>query len=89
MELKLDTEAVTAIKNHISSLYKDTIEISRREVGIMKEFLTIQEALKFANVSRNTFNNNFIAKGLPIYQVEGKTYVKKSEINDFIEKHRI
>lgn len=89
MQLKLDDNFLDELTSNIRTLYRETIEVARRDAGISKEYLTIPEALKYIDVSRNTFTNNFIDKGLPTYQIEGKAYVKKSEINNYIESHRV
>lgn len=89
MQLKLDENFLEELTSTIQSLYRETLELAKRDAGIDKEYLSIPEALKYIDVSRNTFTNNFIDKGLSVYQIEGKTYVKKSEINAFIGSHKI
>lgn len=89
MQLKLDDDFLNQLTKNIRLIYKEAVEVARRDVGINKEYLNIPEALEYTGVSRNTFTKNFIDGGLPTYQVEGKTYVKKSEINEFIESHKI
>ena len=89
MQLKLDDNFLQQLTDNINALYKQTVEQARRDVGMSKEYLTIPQALKYIDVSRGTLNNNFINKGLPTYVIEGKTYLKRSEINDFIASHKV
>ena len=89
MQLTLDENMIQTLTEAINTLYQQTLEQARRDAGISKEYLTIPQALKFIDVSRNTLTNNFIAKGLPTYVIEGKTYLKKSEINEFIASHKV
>lgn len=89
MQLKLDDDFLNQLTKNIRLIYKEAVEVARRDAGIDKKYLNIPEALEYTGVSRNTFTKNFIDGGLPTYQVEGKTYVKKSEINEFIESHKI
>lgn len=69
--------------------YIKAIEEARRDTAYFKEYLTIAEACSLVSVSKNTFTHNFIEAGLPVYKVEQKHYIKKSELNNFISQHRI
>lgn len=89
LQLSIPPEFYTALQNELKDLYVSTMEEAKRDFGYMKEYLTIKEACQFVSVSNNTFVNNFIAEGLPIYRVNNKQYVKKSELNNFISQHRI
>lgn len=89
MQLKLDDNFLEELTANIRSLYQETIEVARRDAGISKDYLSIPEAMKYIGVSRNTLTNNFISKGLNTYTIEGKTWVKKSELNEFIASHKI
>lgn len=89
MQLKLDDNFLEELTTNIRSLYQETIEVARRDAGISKDYLSIPEAMKYIGVSRNTLTNNFINKGLSTYTIEGKTWVKKSEINEFIASHKV
>lgn len=88
MELKLEDDFFDRLADVVVARIEDEATRTRKLIGLEKEFLTIPEALKYIDVSRNTMTNNFIAKGLPAYVIEGKTYVKKSEINNFIASHK-
>ncbi|MDO4775426.1 MAG: helix-turn-helix domain-containing protein [Aerococcaceae bacterium] len=72
----------------IRKCYTEAFEQARRDFLISKEFLTFPELLRYADITRNTANN-WIMAGLPKYQIDGKMYVKKSEVISFIEAHQV
>lgn len=88
LELQLPKEFEVELFHSLKGIYKLAIEESKRDLGIIKEFLTLPEAMKFFNISRGTINS-WIEDGVPVYIVGNKRYVKRTEINDYIESHRI
>jgi len=89
LQIKLDDSLEDEFKRSIQEIYKTAIDEARRDAGLLKEFLTLQEASELMEVSKSTFIRNFIDEGLDIYKIASKTYVKKSELNQFIENHKI
>lgn len=89
LQFELSDDMTEEIMNNINTLYQTTLEQARRDAGVLKEFLTIPEALKYMNISRNTFTENVLKQGLPQYTIGSKVYVKRSELNKFIEERRI
>lgn len=71
------------------SVYMSALADARRDAGITKEYLTPQECLKLLGVSNNTFVNNFLDAGLPIYKIGNKRYVQKKELYSFIQSHKV
>lgn len=89
LQLELPQSFYTALQDELKDLYVSTMEEAKRDVGIMREYLSVREACQFVSVSNNTFMNNFIGEGLPVYKIGSKQYIKKSELNNFISQHRI
>ena len=89
LQLELPQSFYTALQDELKDLYVSTMEEAKRDAGIMREYLAIREACQFVSVSNNTFMNNFIGEGLPVYKIGNKQYIKKSELNNFISQHRI
>lgn len=81
---KFETEFYDSVKD----IYLEALAQARRDMNITKEFLSLPETLKYLNISRNTLNK-WLEKGLNIYRIENKQFIKKSEIHEFIEKHQI
>lgn len=89
LQVNLPEEFEEEFKRSIRGLYQETIQQAQNDYAYMKEFLTIQETCELLQVSRKTLTTNFLERGLPLYKIESKQYLKKSEINQFIEKHQI
>ncbi|OFU49893.1 helix-turn-helix domain-containing protein [Aerococcus sp. HMSC10H05] len=89
LQLQIPPEFNDRLKEELKDVYVSAMEEAKRDFGYMKEYLTIKEACQFVSVSNNTFMNNFIAEGLPVYRVNNKQYIKKVELNNFISQHRV
>lgn len=89
IQVEFSEEMQDAINNSIKSIYFEAMEEAKRDAGLNKEFLTIHEVMERYSLSRNTLTNNFIERGLPIYKINNKQYIKRSEMNQFIEQHQI
>lgn len=89
LQLELPQSFYTALQNELKDVYAEAMAEAKRDIGFMKEYLTIKEACEYTTVSNNTFTNNFIAEGLPTFKIGQKIYVRKSDINNFISQHRI
>lgn len=89
MQLELSNSFKGELQRSLKQIYRETLEEAKRDAGINKEFLSIPETMEYLDISRNTLMNNFIARNLPLYRIENKQFVKKSEIHKFIEAHQI
>lgn len=89
LQLELPKEFYSGLHNELKDVYASAMGEAKRDFGYMKEFLTFKEAQEYTTTSNNTFVNNFISEGLPVYKIGNKQYVKKSELNSFISQHRI
>lgn len=87
-QFDLPTEFTSELRKLLKQLYHETIKTARRDIGLTREFVTLTEGAKLIGISRNTLVNNFVAKGLPTYTIEGKRWIKQSELYEFIEDHR-
>lgn len=89
LELQFSPELKEVLSQEIRMIYADMLEEAKESSKIEKEYLSINEVLKLYDLSRNTLTNNFIERGLPVYVIERKQYIKRSEMNAFIDKHKI
>lgn len=91
MELKvmMPPDFNEELEKSIEVVYQRTIQAARTDAGVLKEFLSIQEACEMLDIARNSFTNNYLKKGLSSYKVGGKIFIKKAELNEFIYNHRI
>ncbi len=88
LELTLNEEVAEVLNASIREAYQEALEVARRDGGL-KEYYSIKEACAYLGVSRNTLTNNYIERGLPTYRVGNAIYVKRTEINNFLESHRV
>lgn len=89
LQLELPEGFYDAINASLQEVYRDAIEQARRDSAVTREFLSIPEVAKELGISRNTLTDNFISKGLPLYRIEGKQWIKRKELYDFINQHRV
>lgn len=75
------------IKKDVHDAYISGIEEGKRDALVTKEWLTPNEVKEMLKLSTNTLNN-WISKGLPVAVVESKRYIRRQEINQFLEKHQ-
>ena len=88
LELKIPEEFYNEFGKSLQVIYSEAVEQARRDMAISKEYLTFPEAMTMFDVSRSTLNA-WIFKGLDMYQLEGKRYVRRSEVETWISKHKI
>ena len=78
----------TDFTNSVKNLYLEALEQARRDMSITKEYLTVQETMKYMEISRNTLNK-WLLEGLNIYRIDNKQYIKKSDLHNFIDQHQV
>ena len=87
LSLQIPEEFNMELSASLRTLYRQAIDQAKKDAAMMRDFLTINEIMEyFLEVSRGTLKR-WIADGLPTYQIEGKLYIKKSELYAYIEKH--
>jgi len=89
LQLELPPEFKETLEQSIKEAYDEAIEQARRDVGVIREYLSVKEVCKLMNISRNTLTDNYFAKGLEKYKIGNKIFIKKSELNEFISKHQV
>lgn len=90
MQITLDKDIKQELITEVRKAYSEAIEQARRDVGLIKEFYRYKECLEVLNIgSLTTFKANYIDQGLPTYKIGNSVYVKKTELNNFIEQHQI
>lgn len=89
LRLEVPQEFYEALRVELKEVYAAALSEAKRDAGILKEYLSIKEACELVGCSRNTFQNNFLDEGLPLYKIAQKTYVKKTELNQFISRHQV
>ena len=73
------------IEELIVNVVKQTLQTAK-QTFIIREWMSLKEGAKYANVSYNTFMK-FRAKGLKISEVDGVKRVSRKEIDQFLESH--
>ena len=68
--------------------YQQGFEQAQRDANINKEYLSFGQATEFVSISRNTMSK-WIDLGLPTYVIDGKKIIKRSELQQFIENHKM
>lgn len=89
LKIQLDDTLENEVLKTIKTLYTEAITTAREDVGIYKEFLTLNEACEVLDVSKSTFIRNFIDEGLPTFKIGTKIYVDKKQLNTFIRQNQI
>lgn len=89
LRLELPEEFIDSLQKSVEHVYSDAIETARRDIGIIREYLTIEEACKLMSISRNTLVRQYLERGLPKYVIGNRQYVKREELNEFIKKHEV
>ena len=73
----------------LKEMYKASIEQARRDHAMNQEILTIQQAMKFLNCSRNTLMKYVNEYGLKVSKIEQKMYIRKKDIYKFLEENEL
>lgn len=73
----------------LKEMYKASIEQARRDHAMNQEILTIQQAMKFLNCSRNTLMKYVNEYGLKVSKIEQKMYIRKKDIYKFLEDNEL
>ena len=72
----------------IQKVYVKATEKAREDTILLKTYLSINEITSYyLDVTRPTIMA-WIKKGLATYEIEGKGYIKRSELDEFIERHK-
>lgn len=89
LQLEMPEQFADELNKSVQAIYADAIQTARQDIGVIREYLSINEVCELLGISRNTLNDNFIEKGLPKYKIGRRQFIKKSELNEFISKHQI
>lgn len=69
-------------------LFRETLDQAKQEAGTIREYLSLKEVTELhLDISAGTLNK-WIGLGLPVYTIEGKKFIKKSDLYEFIEAHK-
>ena len=88
LKLELTPEVEESLKRSIEEVYRKTIEQAHRDYGVITEYLSIEQVCSMMKISRNTLSD-WLEAGLPKYVLNRKHYIKKTELNKFIDSHQI
>ena len=86
---ELPPEFKEELSKQIYGTYQQALDQARRDAAITKEFLTVTEARKYLDMANNTFVTHVVDKGIPIFMIGSKRYVKRSDLVKFVEAHQI
>ncbi|MBD8034602.1 helix-turn-helix domain-containing protein [Solibacillus merdavium] len=81
LEIQSSTQAI--VLNTLAELLEEIVSNNKNEP---KEWMSIEEACKYLNISYNTFNK-FRIMGLKVAEVDRVKRVAKSEIDRFLREN--
>lgn len=88
ISLSLPSEFTELLEKQVQTVYMQAIQTARQDVGVIREYLSIDEVCELMDVSRNTLGN-WLANGLPKYRIGNKQYIKRKELNEFISMYQV
>lgn len=88
ISLSLPSEFTEQLEAQVQAVYLEAIQTARADVGVIREYLSIEDVCEMMDVSRNTLTN-WLESGLPKYRIGNKQYIKKSELNKFVSQHQV
>lgn len=88
ISLSLPNEFTELLEEQVQTVYMQAIQTARQDVGVIREYLSIEEVCELMDVSRNTLGN-WLADGLPKYRIGNKQYIKRKELNEFISMYQV
>lgn len=89
MKVEIDKEFSEVLQQSIKELYTETIEDARRSAGVNIEYLSKQQTMKHFDVGNTTLMNEWVPDGLSYSRIGGKIYFKRSDVHEFIERHKV
>lgn len=89
LQLELPQEFYDELSASIRKVYHDAMEQARADAQITKEYLTVPEVREQLGMVHNTFKAHVENKGIPIYRLGDKRYIKRTELIEFMEQHRV
>ena len=75
-----------SLRSYFYEVAREAVEKVRIETALNKEFLNLGETCEYLNCSRNTLDKYIKKYHLRISIIEGKTYISKTEIVNFLKK---
>jgi len=78
-----------SLQESLKEMYRASLEQARRDYAMNQEILTIQQAMKFLNCSRNTLMKYVNEYGLKVSKIENKMYVRKKDIYQFLKENEL
>jgi len=77
-------ELIELLKQHTLEPPK---EVETTDDGV--KLLTIEEACKYLRISRPTLHNKMNNKSINYIKINRRTFIKQSELDDFLERNTI
>ena len=89
IQLELPQSFYDAIHDELRTVYREAIEQARKDATLTRELVTIGEASDFCiEASTSTIRKWIKEKGLPTYEMDGKTFIDRQELYDLIRQHK-
>lgn len=90
----LSIELPSTFQNEFASLLSQTVkevlhEAKQQELNHGKDFMTLTECGQYMNVSYGTLNMWIKQLGLKTIVVQGKTFVAKQTLLEFLKSHEV
>ena len=89
MQELMSPEIKEQFQEELRNVYRSAMEQAQRDFAITKEFLTIKQSSEYLNCSSQTIDKWIKQYSLPVIKIDSKKYLSKTDIFEFMNKHKI
>jgi len=83
---QIERSVKKAVKSRLEEM-RESIDRFNKMACLHKTWLTLEEAAQYADITTKTLRE-WRDNGLPESEVEGRIYVKREDLDAFIESHK-
>lgn len=89
MQELMSAEIKEKFQEELRDVYRSAMEQAQRDFAVTKEFLTIRQSAQYLDCSSQTIDKWIKKHSLPVIKIDGKKYLAKKDIFEFMNKHKI
>jgi len=75
------------IRSLFRTIGRETLEELKKDTVKAKEFMNMQETCKYMGISNPTLNQWINEKKLPVIAIEGKKFISKNTLHEWIKTY--
>jgi len=83
---QIERSAREAVEMGLTEM-RETIDRLTKMAYLQKDWLTLEEAARYADITTTTLRE-WREEGLPEAEVEGRIYIEREDLDDFIASHK-